>query len=210
MITLSRFYYPNRPTLVPPDPVNPLNPSSDYIDSLEESSKYVGEYKWNGDNTTVYTSDMTFFNRLGNPLHYTPHPELLEELQAFPRGCVLNGELMHRHTKDVKDLLILHCIMAWKGTFLFGKTWGDSRKILEDMNLPQTRGPNLKYDSHLVLAANYRSGFWGMFHEACACDEAIEGIVLKKPKGKLVYSINKISDVPWMVKIRKPSKKYSF
>lgn len=204
------FYYPNRPTLVPPDPNNPLNPSSDYIDELEASGKYIGEYKWNGDNTTVYTSNMTFFNREGRPLHYTPHPEMLEELSVFPRGCILNGELMHRHTKKVKDLLILHSVMAWKGHQLFGKTWGDSRKILEDMDLPQTKGTSLVYDTHLVTAANYGSGYWGMFQEAVACDEAIEGIVLKNPKGKLVYSVNPISDVPWMVKIRKPSKKYSF
>ena len=204
------FYYPNRPTLVPPDPINPLNPSSDYIDSLEDQNKYIGEYKWNGDNTTVYTSNMTFFNREGRPLHYTPHPDLLEELSAFPRGCILNGELMHRHTKKVKDLLILHCVMAWKGHQLFGKTWADSRKILEDMNLIQTKGTSLVYDAHLVTAANYGSGFWGMFQEAVACDEAIEGIVLKNPKGKLVFSVNPITDVSWLIKIRKPSNKYSF
>jgi hypothetical protein len=209
---MPQFFYPNRPTLVPPDPKNPLNPTSDYIDSLEAQDKYIGQYKWNGDNTTVYTDNLAFYNRQGEPLHYKPHPALLEELSLFPKGCILNGELMHRHTKKTKDLLILHCVMAWSGRPLMGKVWADSRKILEDpvLGLPQTKGTSLEYDSHLVLASSYGSGFWGMFQEALACDDSIEGIVLKNPKGKLVFSVNKISDVPWMIKIRKPSKKYSF
>lgn len=81
---------------------------------------------------------------------------------------------------------------------------------MEDMDLIQTKGTSLVYDSHLVTAANYGSGYWGMFLEARACDKAIEGIVLKNPKGKLVFSVNPITDVPWMIKIRKPSNKYSF
>lgn len=202
------FYYPNRPTLVPPDPLNPLNPAPNYINSLE--GKYIAEYKWNGDNTTVYTENMKFFNRQGTPLHYKPHPDLLKELSIFPKGCILNGELMHRHTKTVKDLLILHCVMSWSNQPLIGKTWEDSRKILADLALPQTNSTSLDYDSHLVLAANYQSGFWKMFQEALTCDNTIEGIVLKRPDGKLQFSANRIKDVSWMLKIRKPSKKYSF
>jgi hypothetical protein len=206
------FYYPNRPTLVPPDPFNPLDPAPDYINSLEASGKYIAEYKWNGDNTTVYTEDMSFFNRQGSPLHYKPHPELLKELSIFPKGCILNGELMHRHTKAVKDLLILHCVMSWSGRPLTGRTWGDSRKILSNkvLGLNQTVGTSLVYCSHLILAENYPSGFWDMFQLARDCDDAIEGIVLKRPDGKLQFSANPIKDVSWMLKIRKPSKKYSF
>ena len=49
------YYYPNRPTLIPPDPLNPMNPASDYLNSLELSGKYVSEVKANGDNTLIYT-----------------------------------------------------------------------------------------------------------------------------------------------------------
>ena len=44
------YWYPNRPLLIPPDPLDPLNPKPDYLNSLEASGKYVAEQKWNGDN----------------------------------------------------------------------------------------------------------------------------------------------------------------
>jgi ATP-dependent DNA ligase len=209
-----RFFYPNRPTLVPPDPINPLKPQPDYINSLEASGKYIGEFKWNGDNATIDTTDMLFYNRQGQPLHYTPHEDLLKELSVFPKGCLLNGELMHRHTKNVKDLLILHAVMVWEDKPLYGKTWDDSRMLLVDpaLSLEQTDGTRLDYDRHLLLATDYEEGFWDMFQVACECDDSIEGIVLKNPKGKFqIYAnANPVSDVSWMLKIRKPSKKYKF
>lgn len=205
------FYYPNRPTLAPPDPGNPLEPRSTYIDELQASGKYVGTYKWNGDNTTVYTDDLSFWNREGKRLSYTPHPDMLKELKQFPKGCILNGELLHRHTKKVKDLLILHCVMGWKDQILRGKTWSDSRRLLEDQAwLPRTVGTQLQYGCHLLLEEISPSGFWRMFQEACEQDDAIEGIILKNPNGSLKFSVSKIEDVHWMLKIRKRSNKYSF
>jgi hypothetical protein len=209
------FYHPNRPTLVPPDPLNPLDPKPDYINELEKSGKYVGEYKWNGDNTVINTDDLSFWNRDGGRLSYTPTPEVLEELRRFPKGCRLNAETMHRHTKKVKNLVLLHSVLAWKGDLMIGKTWGEARKFLEDLSwLPRTEGPCLSYDCHVLLSRAYPASdtgtFWKMFNEARAADDSIEGIVLKDPSGKLVISTRPVADVPWLLKIRKPSKKYSF
>jgi hypothetical protein len=187
-----------------------MNPKPDYLNSLEVG-KYVGEFKWNGDNTTIHTDDLSFWNREGKRLAYRPHPAMIEELKRFPKGCRLNAELMHRHTKTVKDLLIVHCVMEWENELLLGKRWGDSRAILEGLAwLPRTVGTQLQYDRHVLLAQVHRDNFWKMFQAACACDESIEGIVLKDVDGKLKFSAQPISDVPWMLKIRKPSKKYSF
>ena len=205
------FYYPNRPTLVPPDPTDPLNPKPDYINSLESSGRYVGEFKWNGDNTEIHTDDLSFWNRQGERLCYTPHPDMLKELKRFPKGSILNGELMHRHTKQVKDLLILHCVMAWNGPLLLKKTWGYSRHILEQLPwLPRTEGTQLAYGCHVLLAQTHDHGFWDLFQQARSCDDSIEGIVLKNPSGIIQLSATPIKDVSWMVKIRKPSKKYPF
>lgn len=208
------FYYPNRPTLVPIDPLNPLNPQPTYINKLEASGDYVGEYKWNGDNTTIYTDDLSFWNKEGKRLCYTPHPDMIKELKKFPKHSRLNAELMHRHTKKVKDLLIIHSVMEWEGELLIGKTWGHSRKILESLAwLPRTIGTQLSYGCHVLLAQIHKptdSCFWNMFQAACVCDDAIEGVVLKNPSGKFVFSAQPINNVSWMLKIRKPCKKYSF
>jgi ATP-dependent DNA ligase len=194
------FYYPNRPTLVPPDPAHPLNPNPDYINSLENSKRYVAEIKWNGDNTSLYTDDMRFMNRQNETLrNYVPSLEIKEELLKFPLGCIVNLELVHYHTKTVKDLLVCHCVMAWKGKPLFGKSWGDSRKILEN---------EFEFGQHVVLSKVWKKGFWKLFKETDG--EIHEGIILKDPSGKLVFSTNPIPNVSWMLKIRKRCKKYPY
>lgn len=192
------YFYPNRPILVPPDPKNPLDPKPDYINSLEKSGKFIAEQKWNGDNALLYTSEMQFFNRKKEPHRYVPSDEVREELEIFPKKSILNLELVHYKTKTIKHLLVVHCVMAWKGKLLTGRTWGDSRKILEDQ----------EFGTHVILSPVWKKGFWKFFQETDG--EIIEGIVLKNPLGKLIFSTTPIKDVSWMLKIRKPSKKYNF
>lgn len=193
------YYYPNRPMLVPPDPKNPLNPAPDYINSLEASGLYVAEQKWNGDNTLIYTGPTPeFWNRHHARLHYKPSDEVLSELAKWPSNCVLNAETVHSKTKTVKHFLLVHCVMVWKSRPLAGKTWGDSRLILED----QPGG------SHVVISPVWKTGFWKLFQDADGA--TVEGIILKNPKGKLVFSTSPVADVSWMIKIRKPSKKYPY
>jgi len=199
----SIFFYPNRPILVPPDPNNPLDPQPDYINSLEASGLYIAEKKYNGDNCYAY-SPTEFWNRHKERHRYTPTPEVLEELNKLPTNAHYNFELMNYRTKAIKNQLIVHCVMAWKGQPMIGKTWGDSRKILEDI-IPST-------NKHVILSPIYRKGFWNLFQEADG--KEIEGIILKNPKGKLVFSTTAPSskgiEVSWMLKIRKPCKKYQF
>ena len=192
------FYYPNRPTLIPPDPTNVLDPKPDYIRGLETSGLYVGELKWNGDNILIYTDTMEIWNRHRERHHYQPTPEVLNELHKFPRGAVINAELMHNRTTDIKNTIIVHCVMVWKGRPLIGKTWGDARKIIE----------GLPYGLHVRLSEVFKDKFWERWQAADG--KTIEGIILKNPKGKLVFSTTPIDDVPWMKKIRKPSKKSPF
>lgn len=194
------YYYPNRPILVPPDPDKPTDPSSDYLDSLEETGRYVAEQKWNGDNCLVHLNDkLEFWNRQKKLLKYIPDDEVREELKRWPKKSVLNAELVHSKTKGVKHLLIVHCIMCWEGTYLRGKTWGYSRDILEnciDHGLSSI---------HVQISKVWKSGFFQLFQEADGI--IIEGIILKDPEGKLVFSATPIPDVSWMRKVRKPSKR---
>ena len=202
------YYYPNRPILVPPDPDTPMSPKPDYLNGLEVTGKYIAEQKWNGDNTLIYTDDMSFWNRHKERLHYKPSPEVLKELQIFPKGSIINAETVHTKTKTVKDTLIVHCVMAWDGELLLGKTWGDARKILESLNLPLTVWNQTNYSARVLLSRTWTEGFWDLYQKADGA--IIEGIILKDPKGKLVHSATPIKDGPWMLKIRKPCKKYNF
>lgn len=183
---------------MPPDPKDPLDPKPGYITSLEKSGKYIAEQKWNGDNVLVYTTGMEFWNRHKGRHRYNPPPQMVEELKKWPKGSILNAELIHYKTKKHKDTLLVHCVMAWKGRYLIGKTWGDSRALLD-----QAPGGEL-----VRISPVWQSGFWKLFQAADG--SVVEGIVLKNPTGKLKFSATPISDVSWMLKIRKPSKKSPF
>ncbi len=199
------YYYPNRPTLIPPDPKSPMNPKPNYINELEKTGKFIAEQKWNGDNILVYTDDCSFWNRRKGLHRYEPLPETTKALKLFPKGCIINLELVHYRTKLIKNYLLIHSLLAWAGSVLTGKTWSDARLILEDFF--QTMSQKLD-GSGLHLSPVWKTGFWKLFQEADG--ETIEGIVLKEPKGKLVISAGTIPDVTYMLKIRKPSKKYKF
>lgn len=169
----------------------------------------MAEQKWNGDNTLIYTGKpgepIVLWNRHHERLNYQPCPDMMKELEYWKEvagEAIINAETMNRCTVDVKDLLIVHCVMAWQGQLLLGKTWGDSRAILDDCISKGLSG------CHVQISKVWRSGFWDLFHEADG--KVHEGIILKDPKGKLVYSTTPIKDVSWQLKIRKPCKKYSF
>ena len=198
------FYWPNRPILIPPDPVAPLNPKPDYINSLEASGNYIAEEKWNGDNVLIFTDDLSFWNRRNEPHRYKPPPEMAKHLKRIPKGAIINLELVHYRTKEIKDMLLIHTLLGWDGVPLAGQTWGDARLILEDLF------KTLKFpkESGIVLSPVWKKGFWKLYQKADG--DIIEGIILKEPKGKLVISASKIPDVSYMLKIRKPSKKYQF
>lgn len=199
------YYYPNRPTLVPADPDTPLKPKPDYINKLEKTGKFIAEQKWNGDNTEIYTDDLSFWNRRKGLHRYQPLPETIKALKIFPKGCIINLELVHYRTKLIKDFLLIHSLLAWDGSVLAGKTWGDARLILDNFF---EEHPDLSDGTGLHLSPVWKSGFWKLFEEADG--EMIEGIILKEPKGKLIISAGAIPDVTYMLKIRKPSKKYKF
>jgi hypothetical protein len=185
------FFYPNRPTLMPP--------SKELITTLEKSGKYVAEQKWNGDNVLYNTDSQRFWNRHKELHRYLPSPEVKKELDQFPKGCLINAELVNYRTKTIKELIIVHSILVYQGSPLLGKTWDDARKIIEEF----------KYGEHVTLSKIYTSGFWDLFNKA---DGAIvEGIILKDPTGRLVFSTTAIKDVNFMKKFRKPREGvYSF
>lgn len=200
------YYYPNRPTLIPADAQNPMNPTSTSLDELEKSRRWVAEQKWNGDNALIYTNTdpPTFWNRTHGVLKYKPTSVMLNQLKCIPKNSVVNGELVHSKTKTVKNLLVLHCIMAWDGKLLLGKTWGYSRHLLEGLGLP----PQGQFNDGVVVSRVWKTGFWNLFQAADG--KIIEGIVLKDPKGKLVFSTSPVGDVSWMLKVRKPCAKYNY
>ena len=83
------FFYPNRPTLIPPDPSNPMDPKPDYINGLEANGIYIAEKKYNGDNCYYYPNTKQFWNRHKAVHRYKPTPEVQVELDKLPRMLII-------------------------------------------------------------------------------------------------------------------------
>lgn len=186
--------------LIPPDETQ--------LNELEASGKYIAEQKWNGDNFLINTSEMSFWNRYKERHRFQPNEQTREELKKLPKKMFLNGELMHYKTTTVKNIIVIHNILVYKDKPLIGKSWGDARKIIEDLGLPLTIFGQTSYANHLLLSRTTKEGFWKLFQQADG--KIIEGIILKDPLGKLVISTFPVADVSWMLKIRKPCAKYPF
>lgn len=126
----------------------------------------------------------------------------MEFWKEWAGDAILNVETVDKKTKTIKNLLIVHCIMAFRGEYLMSKTWGDSRKILDDAISAGLSGPQVQ------VSKVWKSGFWELFQQADG--SIIEGIILKNPTGKIIFSTHPVNDVYWMLKVRKPCKKYLF
>ena len=189
-----RYFYPNRPLLVSPD--------SKTVDEMDANPNCVAEIKKNGDRLVLIKKDgqFTFYNRHRSVLKYQPIPAMLEELQSLniPDGTQLDAELMHNHTKNVKNLIYFYDIYVWGGD-LMTEAFGIRRKQLEDLFFVGHDG------QHLELAKQYHSGFHQLFNEVIQNDED-EGLVMKNLKGELVFDRKKSVDVWWQVKVRRASK----
>ena len=183
-MALNVYFYPNRPTLIPPD--------RSYIQKLENTGRYIAERKWNGDNVLYNTTTQEFWNRHKARHRYVPSADVKAELDRFPKGAVLNAELVNYRTKTVKDLIVVHAIMVYNDHPLIGSSWGASRNLLESFT----------YGDHVKLSEVFKSDFWERFQEADG--NIVEGIILKEIGGKLVFSATPPKDVPWMKKVRKP------
>lgn len=187
------YYYPNRPLL--------YTPKKDTVDNLENNG-YIAELKWNGDNLILDTSTGTIWNRFKKKYNrYRPSPQVLKEAKIFPKDSLINFELMHFHTPDIKDRWIVHCVMAWKGEYLIGESWAKSRQLLAEILPEPSDLQNIK--EHVVLSPIYHEGFWDILTQADG--KVIEGIVCKDPAGKLVFNTTKSINVPWMIKFRESS-----
>jgi ATP-dependent DNA ligase len=195
------YYFPNIPHL--------LSPDSSEIDKYSKDTNWVAELKMNGSNCLLYKENNKyhFYDRHGKMLVYTPISELIQELDnlKIQDNSILNAELLHNKTKVTKNTLFFHCILKWDNKLYNGVTFGKQREHLESI----FNGNKYNY---LILANHYKGEFKKIFKKVINNDKEnlIEGLVLKNLTGKININTNSSKEVWWMIKIRKPSKNYTF
>lgn len=190
--------------------------------SYYEAKGWLAQCKKNGTNSVVFVPPDR------KPFAYGRHGEVHKAWKFTPQSAALfaaipghgwyvfNSELLHSKVKDLRDTNYVHDVLVADGELLIGSTYADRQAILgetlqaaaEELNLPEA----VEAKTHFILNANtwlakslppdFKTGYNSLV------DDEDEGLVLKSPTGKLSLSDGK--NAPWMVKIRRATKNFSF
>jgi hypothetical protein len=199
------YYYPNKPILITPD--------SPQVQQLSDDSDVWAEIKKNGTRLCLWKSkedspkhlsfnDFIFWNRTKEVLKYYPDPELLDELNSLniPDSTHIDAELLHQKTKHIKNYIYVYDIYRYKG-----------QQVLESLEVRRRMIEDIVKDGlkHVQLAKTYPNDFVNLFKKVIVEPEN-EGLVMKNKKGMIVWNFKTCVDVPWQIKIRKPSNSYPY
>ena len=181
-----KYLYPCKP--------NPLSPESRYFDDLDRDVQWVAEIKKNGWRCGVYRdSGLTLWTRHKTVIH-EPLAALRDSLMAVPENTILDGELIHFRTKDIKGALYLFDILVLRGRQITDLPLADRRKHLEDIAVKL---------SGIPLAEQVRVGKKNLYLQAIK-EPVNEGIVLKKLDSKHLVSEKRCPQNPFWLKVKRP------
>jgi ATP-dependent DNA ligase len=202
-----KYIYPPRPALKAPRTT---------ISKFEELG-FIAQPKLNGSCGVLFTDGqkVIFMNRHKSPFSKYSIPQ--EELRNLHRGegwMVLVGEHMNKGQKDGKKKLfngkfVIFDILVYNGNHLVGTTFSERQELLNSLYETQPFDPWISQISNSVYRANNVENpeqNWSPLTET----GMYEGYVFKKKDGKLDYGFNSGNNSGWQVKIRKPTKNYSY
>lgn len=175
------YIYPNLP--------NWLNPLE--VKNYDKKTDWIAERKKNG------WRCLAIVNEEGLKLWTRRHtiiPDLLPQTRSYlsklPVGTIIDGELMEKRTKDIKDQYYAFDILYYAGQPLMSLSWKVRRNYLEHTDLevglsvPTALGKTLLYDQ--------------------AISEGDEGIVLKNINSKYIIDLKTCPHNPYWIKAKKP------
>jgi hypothetical protein len=185
--------------------------------SIYEEGGWLAQVKKNGTNSVIFVPpDRTPFayNRHGERHKAWEFDE--ESARFFARlpgrnWYVFNAELLHSKVSGgPKNTNYLHDCLVYDGTYLVGRSYRERYNLLYkafDRYVTGQEYSHFVLNAQTWLAKSMTKGFKAIFKEKLSGDED-EGLVLKDPQGLLATTDGK--GAPWMAKIRKPMKNYSF
>ena len=124
---------------------------------------------------------------------------------------VFVAELLHSKVPGIKDTNYVHDVLVANGKHLVGKTFAERQEILQTAFL---KGDETDCDTHWIVnqntwvAKNHSSNFSDIFNVWNKPE--IEGLVIKNPNAPLLACLKQSANSGWQVKIRKPTKNYSY
>lgn len=195
-----------------PRPKGRIRPEQ--LPAYEKTGNWIIQRKYNGHKNTIYISgdQVDFYNKGAKFLRYKMPEKLRKQFAALNlKGkCWLDGELLH---PTVKDTVVLYDALQLDGKYLIGKTQIERLNLLSEVCVnPQqlcSSGVALQVSDNIWLAEWWDKDFACHFEEFLDLD-LIEGLVLRRKKGRLMNMGHLPYETDDQIRCRKNSKKYRF
>lgn len=185
-----RYYFPSMP--------NRIDIESRQFTQTENDPQWIAEVKKNGWRCLAYrTNKLILWTR-----RHTTIPDALPLLRAelfsmIPENTVIDGELLEKRTKEVKELFYAFDILVYRNVPLFKHTWRERRLILEsviqpirgmvELSDPQTHDKRALYFDNIT-------------------NPDVEGLVIKKAESPYLYGLTDCPKNPFWMKVKRPEK----
>jgi hypothetical protein len=206
-----RFVYPPRPQ-------GKLMPG--LLDVIERMGIWWAQYKYKGSRNLTYIypdGTVRLYNRQGEDhKQFALTPAIIDQIRGLRLrkgvGYVLDGELLHAKTTDLKSTLVFYDLL-WADDYLL-YVRQDARldvlaEICRNPSHWDTNRRGLVISDNLWLAPVFRDDFASHFRTA-ASDPVLEGLVLRQPGSRLDSPGARYYEVSWMKRCRKPEGSYLF
>jgi len=166
------------PFFYPPQPMR-IWPESDLFRQLDKSPKWDAEIKYNGWRLLLFIdTKIRFFNRQGTEIDVDKKP-FESTLSKLPKGTVLDGELVHFRTTDLKNTIVFWDAPFYDGVDQRKKPLRVRRQLLEHFGVaPRIIPKTNKFN--IFRCQQFNTNMINLYKELVVQnDSLIEGVVLK-------------------------------
>jgi hypothetical protein len=203
-----KYIFPPRPSIKAPETT---------IEKWSEM-EFVAQPKLNGSCGVLFTDgkQLKFMTRHNTPFAKSSIPN--EELNSLCKGkgwTVLVGEHMNKSQRDsskkiFNNKFVIFDILVHEGKQLIGRTFSERQALLSKLYKTTAHDNWIsKISENVYRANNLEKDLEKNWKEVTAV-QMYEGFVFKKKSGKLTTGHKKENNMGWQVKIRKPTKNYSY
>lgn len=184
-----KYLYPNLPNWIDPSGLTEYDPKIEW----------VAERKKNGWRCLAMKNEegLELWTRRHTIIH-DPLPITREALSHLNAGTIIDGELMEKRTKDIKDHYYAFDILMYEGKLMTGFTWQLRRAILEQA---------LKFIPGVEVSEPITVGKSHLYR--VAVEQGDEGIVLKNVNSKYILDYNSCPTNPLWLKAKAPEKAFA-
>jgi len=208
--------YNNFKYIYPPRPENKI--SIDYLNRFD-NNEYIAQPKLNGSCVVIFIKgkkECKIYNRYGRTIsRFKIDNDSICSLNDTNNWMVLTGEYMNKNKKDEKELswnnkLVIWDILVYDNDYLVNSTY-EERVILMDKIFKEISYNKYLYkiNDDVYRVKSFKDKFKDIYEGIVSID-LMEGLVIKKKNSKLEIGTRQKNNVNNQLKIRKPTKNYTF